>query len=204
MNVIKQKPYFMHPNTMLWFLLSFLRFISDTVQMWTIIHTWHTPPKTHAPELATEFGGHHQPGVLCLPCLLFHVLLLWLQWSGFTKHYKGREYIEKLIKIQNKEIAKSYSRIPRNQNGKNGEWAECSGVYTTLGKMCELVTIGIVKTAHWKKWPHLYDFLGTYNVREQVKSVTELAGCVINLQRWGPGIWHSNHFDKYTWGDSEN
>lgn len=31
-----------------------------------------------------------------------------------------------------------------------------------LGKTCELVANGTVKTNHWKKWYHLCDFLETY------------------------------------------
>lgn len=66
-----------------------------------------------------------------------------------------------------------------------GEPAECSRVYTALGKECESGTTRTAQTDYGQEWsPLMWLHWGTLYLSEQVKSIKEQGDHVTNYARW--------------------
>ncbi|XP_036689856.1 ferritin heavy chain-like, partial [Balaenoptera musculus] len=118
-----------------------------------------------------------------------------------------REHAEKLMKLQNQRgggIFLQDIKKPDRDDWENGLNAmECA---LHLEKSVNLSLLELHKLATDKNNPHLYDFIETHYLNEEVKAIKELGDHVTNLRKMGaPESGLAEYlFDKHTLGDSDN
>nr|5OBA_A Chain A, Ferritin heavy chain [Mus musculus]5OBA_B Chain B, Ferritin heavy chain [Mus musculus]5OBA_C Chain C, Ferritin heavy chain [Mus musculus]5OBA_D Chain D, Ferritin heavy chain [Mus musculus]5OBA_E Chain E, Ferritin heavy chain [Mus musculus]5OBA_F Chain F, Ferritin heavy chain [Mus musculus]5OBA_G Chain G, Ferritin heavy chain [Mus musculus]5OBA_H Chain H, Ferritin heavy chain [Mus musculus]5OBA_I Chain I, Ferritin heavy chain [Mus musculus]5OBA_J Chain J, Ferritin heavy chain [M len=130
--------------------------------------------------------------------------------KNFAKYFlhqshEEREHAEKLMKLQNQRGGRIFLqdiKKPDRDDWESGLNAmECA---LHLEKSVNQSLLELHKLATDKNDPHLCDFIETYYLSEQVKSIKELGDHVTNLRKMGaPEAGMAEYlFDKHTLGGS--
>nr|XP_045225283.1 ferritin heavy chain-like [Macaca fascicularis] len=132
--------------------------------------------------------------------------------KNFAKYFlhqshEEREHAEKLMKLQNQRGGRIFLQDIKKPDYDNWE----SGLNATecalhLEKNVNQSLLELYKLATDKSDSHLYDFIETHYLNEQVKAIRELGDHVTNLHKIGaPESGLAEYlFDKHTLGDSDN
>ncbi|XP_051571848.1 ferritin, middle subunit-like [Myxocyprinus asiaticus] len=125
---------------------------------------------------------------------------------GFAKFFKEnsveeREHAEKFMEFQNKRggcIVLQNVKKPERDEWDNGVVAmQCA---LQLEKNVNQALLDLHKVASEKVDPHLYDFLETHCLNEQVEAIKKLGDHITNLSKMGAGNNRMAEylFDKHT------
>nr|7TB3_A Chain A, Isoform 2 of CREB-binding protein,Ferritin heavy chain, N-terminally processed [Homo sapiens]7TB3_B Chain B, Isoform 2 of CREB-binding protein,Ferritin heavy chain, N-terminally processed [Homo sapiens]7TB3_C Chain C, Isoform 2 of CREB-binding protein,Ferritin heavy chain, N-terminally processed [Homo sapiens]7TB3_D Chain D, Isoform 2 of CREB-binding protein,Ferritin heavy chain, N-terminally processed [Homo sapiens]7TB3_E Chain E, Isoform 2 of CREB-binding protein,Ferritin heavy ch len=131
--------------------------------------------------------------------------------KNFAKYFlhqshEEREHAEKLMKLQNQRGGRIFLQDIKKPD--RDDW--CSGLNAMesalhLEKSVNQSLLELHKLATDKNDPHLCDFIETYYLSEQVKSIKELGDHVTNLRKMGaPCAGMAEYlFDKHTLGHGD-